>query len=182
MDETVPTPDACPVKTKKKRKPEAPKIKKAGRTVSQMIIKAVSDSKERSGLSLTVMKKSLAASGYDVEMNNSRVNRAVRTLVNKDTLLQTKGTGASGSFRVNKTQAGAKEKSSKKKAAPKPRKAPAKKKAAPKRSPKKDKRPAARKTTRSSKKVRKIAARKAPRSPKKARKTAARKAPRSPNR
>ncbi|MGH0115097.1 UNVERIFIED_CONTAM: hypothetical protein FKN15_070617 [Acipenser sinensis] len=31
------------------------------------------------------MKKSLAASGYDVERNNSRVNRAARTLVNKET-------------------------------------------------------------------------------------------------
>ncbi|XP_058850030.1 histone H1-like [Acipenser ruthenus] len=114
MEEKVATTVASHVK----RKAEGPKINKSGPTVSQMIIKAVSDSKERSGLSLTAMKKSLAASGYDVERNNSRVNRAVRTLVNKETLLQTKGTGASGSFRVNKKQAKPKKNQSKRKRFP----------------------------------------------------------------
>ncbi|XP_033897981.3 histone H1-like isoform X2 [Acipenser ruthenus] len=79
----------------------ATKPKKAGPSVSDLIVKAVSASKERSGVSLAALKKALAAGGYDVEKNNSRVNTAVKSLVSKDTLLQTKGVGASGSFKLN---------------------------------------------------------------------------------
>ncbi|XP_053535245.1 histone H1-like [Ictalurus punctatus] len=60
--------------------------------------------RERSGVSLAALKKALAAGGYDVEKNNSRVKNAVKGLVTKGTLVQTKGTGASGSFKLNKKQ------------------------------------------------------------------------------
>ncbi|MGH0138142.1 UNVERIFIED_CONTAM: hypothetical protein FKN15_065187 [Acipenser sinensis] len=96
----------------------ATKPKKAGPSVSDLIVKAVSASKERSGVSLAALKKTLAAGGYDVEKNNSRVNTAVKSLVSKETLLQTKGVGASGSFKL------------KNKRAKKPRKSPNKTKRA----------------------------------------------------
>uniref|UniRef100_A0A671P8X0 Histone H1-like n=2 Tax=Sinocyclocheilus anshuiensis TaxID=1608454 RepID=A0A671P8X0_9TELE len=137
--------------------------------------------KERSGVSLAALKKALAAGGYDVEKNNSRVKLAIKSLVTKGTLLQVKGTGASGSFKLSKNQTETKKKPAKK-AAPKAKKPAAKKPAAAKKpksaaakrpaakkSPKKAKKPAAKKATKSPKKTKKpAAAKKAAKSPKKA--------------
>ncbi|RXM36750.1 Histone H1.5 [Acipenser ruthenus] len=120
MAETVPAPAAAPAKAPKKKTADY-KSKKTGASVSELIVKAVSASKERSGLSLAALKKALAADGYDVE-NNSRLKVAIKSLVSKETLVQTKGTGASGSFKINRKQAEAKEKAAKKKAAPKAKK------------------------------------------------------------
>nr|pir histone H1.d, hepatic - rat (fragments) [Rattus norvegicus] len=55
----------------------------------------------RSGVSLAALKKALAAAGYDVEKNNSRIKLGLKSLVSKGTLVQTKGTGASKSFKPN---------------------------------------------------------------------------------
>ncbi|XP_062865507.1 histone H1-like [Trichomycterus rosablanca] len=160
---------SAPAKAPKKK--TAAKPKKAGPSVGELIVKAVSASKERSGVSLAALKKALSAGGYDVEKNNSRVKLAVKILVTKGTLVQTKGTGASGSFKLNKKQTEAKKPAAKKAAAPKVKKA-AKKPAAAKK-PKKvtAKKPAAKK---SPKKVKKpaAAAKKATKSPKKAKKPA----------
>ena len=49
------------------------KRKASGPSVSDLITKAVAASKERSGVSLAALKKALAAAGYDVEKNNSRI-------------------------------------------------------------------------------------------------------------
>ncbi|TRZ00525.1 hypothetical protein DNTS_008853 [Danionella cerebrum] len=182
MAETAPTPAAsAPAKAPKKK--AAAKAKKAGPGVKELIVKAVSASKERSGVSLAALKKAIAASGYDVEKNNSRVKLAIKSLVTKGTLVQVKGTGASGSFKLNKKQAEPK-KPAAKKAAPKAKKPAAKKpaaakkpksaaakKPAAKKSPKKAKKPAAvaKKATKSPKKAKKPAApKKAAKSPKKA--------------
>ncbi|KYO17491.1 histone H1.01-like [Alligator mississippiensis] len=91
--------------------------KPAGPSVAELITQAVSASKERKGLSLAALKKALAAGGYDVEKNNSRIKLGLRSLVNKGTLVQTKGTGASGSFKLGKKPGEVKEKAPKKKAA-----------------------------------------------------------------
>uniref|UniRef100_A0A673HWD6 Histone H1 n=1 Tax=Sinocyclocheilus rhinocerous TaxID=307959 RepID=A0A673HWD6_9TELE len=131
-----------------------------GPSVGALIVRAVSASKERSGVSLAALKKALAAGGYDVEKNNSRIKIAVKSLVTKGTLVQTKGTGASSSFKLNKKQAETKTKPAKKA----PKTAAAKKPTA-KKSPKKAKNPAAKKTTKSPKKAKK------PATPKKAAKT-----------
>ncbi|XP_051946112.1 histone H1-like [Xyrauchen texanus] len=157
--------ETAPAVKAPKKKPAA-KPKKTGPSVSDLIVKAVSASKERSGVSLAALKKPLAAGGYDVEKKNSRVKLAIKSLVTKGTLIQTKGTGASGSFKINKNQAESKKKPVKK-AAPKVKKpaaakkpkSAATKKPAAKKSPKKVKKPAA--------------AKKAPKSPKKAKKSAA---------
>ncbi|XP_028679180.1 histone H1-like [Erpetoichthys calabaricus] len=160
MAETAP---AAPAKAPKK-KATSSKPKKAGPSVSDLIVKAVSASKERHGLSLAGLKKALAAGGYDVEKNNARVKLAVKSLVSKGALVQTRGTGASGSFKINKKQAEGKEKASKKKAAPK--KKPAAKK--PTAAAKKVKKPAAKKPAAAKKTAKKpAAAKKATKSPKK---------------
>ncbi|XP_062320447.1 histone H1-like [Osmerus eperlanus] len=147
----------APAPAKAPKKKAAAKPKKAGPSVGELIVKAVSASKERSGVSLAAVKKALAAGGYDVEKNNSRVKNAVKSLVTKGTLVQTKGTGASGSFKINKEAEAKAKKPVKKVAAPKvkksvakkpvaakkPKKVVAKKPAAAKKSPKKVKKPAA---------------------------------------
>ncbi|KAA0724134.1 Histone H1 [Triplophysa tibetana] len=168
MAETVPAAAAQP--TKAPRKKSAAKSTKTGPSVGELVVKVVSASKERSGVSLAALKKALAAGGYDVEKNNSRVKIAIKSLVTKGTLVQTKGTGASGSFKLNKKQGETKKPSTK--AAPKAKK---QKTAEAKKSPKKAKKPAAtavKKTTKSPKKAKKPAApKKAAKSPKKATKS-----------
>ncbi|XP_019370483.1 PREDICTED: histone H1.01-like [Gavialis gangeticus] len=140
--------------------------KPAGPSVTELITQAVSSSKERKGLSLAALKKALAAGGYDVEKSNSRIKVGLKSLVSKGILVQTKGTGASGSFRLNKKPGEAKEKAPKKKAvaAAKPKKA-----AAVKKSPKKAKKPAAAAAKKS-----------AAKSPKKAKTTKPKRAAKSP--
>ena len=113
MSETAPVAPAAsapaektPVKKKaKKAGVAAGKRKASGPPVSELITKAVAASKERSGVSLAALKKALAAAGYDVEKNNSRIKLGLKSLVSKGTLVQTKGTGASGSFKLNKKAA-----------------------------------------------------------------------------
>ncbi|KAL1784342.1 histone H1t [Sigmodon hispidus] len=76
-----------------------------GFSVSKLIPEALSTSQERAGMSLAALKKALAAAGYDVEKNNSQIKLALKRLVNKGVLVQTKGTGASGSFKLSKKAA-----------------------------------------------------------------------------
>nr|XP_017520905.2 histone H1.2-like [Manis javanica] len=104
------------VKKKTARKPAGTRRKGSGPPVSELITKVVAASKERSGVSLAALKKALAATGYDVEKNNSRIKLGLKSLVNKGTLVQTKGTGASGSFKLNKKAASGEAKSKAKKA------------------------------------------------------------------
>ncbi|CAB1426635.1 unnamed protein product [Pleuronectes platessa] len=62
-----------------------------GYTVSNMILEAVSASKERHGISLPALKKALQAGGYDVARNNARVLLTIRRLVASKALVQKKG-------------------------------------------------------------------------------------------
>ncbi|XP_078272091.1 uncharacterized protein LOC144602844 [Rhinoraja longicauda] len=89
------------VAVKKKRRPY--RHKKFGCTVAEQIMKAVAATRERRGLSVAAVKKLLSASGYNLARNNSRVNQAVRTLVSKGSLVQTTGSGASGSVRLGRS-------------------------------------------------------------------------------
>lgn len=70
-------------------------------SVSDLIMKAATASTERGAVSLVALKNALRAGGYDVEKNRSRVVIAVKRLVAKKSLVQVKGSGASGSFKVN---------------------------------------------------------------------------------
>ncbi|XP_063785892.1 histone H1B-like [Pseudophryne corroboree] len=147
------------------------KRKSSGPSVSELILKAVAASKERSGVSLAALKKALAAGGYDVERNNSRI--------------KVKGTGASGSFKLNKKQleskkAAQKSLKPKKPAAKKVAKSPKKPKKAPSaaKSPKKVKKPAKAAAAKSPKKPKAVKPKKAAKSP--AKKAAKPKAAKSP--
>ncbi|KAF5925118.1 hypothetical protein HPG69_008795 [Diceros bicornis minor] len=73
-----------------------------GPSVSKLITDALLLSQERGGMSLAALKKALAAAGYDVEKNNSRIKLGLKSLVSKGTLVQTRGTGAAGSFKLSK--------------------------------------------------------------------------------
>ncbi|KAF1391165.1 hypothetical protein PFLUV_G00039090 [Perca fluviatilis] len=178
-------PAASPAKAAKKK---VSKPKKAGPSVSELIVQTVAASKDRSGVSAAALKKALAAGGYDVDKNKARVKTAIKSLVAKGTLVQTKGTGASGSFKMNKKAVETKAKKPVKKAAPKakkpaaakkPKAAAAKKPAAANKSPKKAKKPAAAKKAAKSPKKATKSPKKATKSPKKVVKKApaAKKAP-----
>ncbi|NXF07631.1 H110 protein, partial [Smithornis capensis] len=165
MSETVLAAPAPAAKKPKKAAGGSKAREPAGPSVTELITKAVSASKERKGLSLAALKKALAAGGYDVEKNNSRIKLGLKSLVSKGTLVQTRGIGASGSFRLSKKPGEAMEKVPKKKtAAAKPKKPAAKKPASAARkaitarkSPKKAKKPAAAAATKSAKSPKKSA-------------------------
>ncbi|XP_012596771.1 histone H1t [Microcebus murinus] len=74
-------------------------------SLSKLIIEALSVTQDRVGMSLAALKKALAAAGYDVEKNNSRIKLGLKSLVSKGVLVQTRGTGASGSFKLSKKAA-----------------------------------------------------------------------------
>ncbi|KAL2791419.1 histone H1t [Daubentonia madagascariensis] len=116
MSETAPVALADPVAaamekppTKKRGKkpvgPSGASRKAPSPSVSKLIIEALSVSQERAGMSLAALKKALAAAGYDVEKNNSRIKLGLKSLVSKGVLVQTRGTGASGSFKLSKKAA-----------------------------------------------------------------------------
>ncbi|KAM9325111.1 uncharacterized protein PAF06_001248 [Gastrophryne carolinensis] len=191
MSEPESAPAAPPAaETPAKKKRQQPKkagaakksgSKSSGPSVSELLLKAVSACKERSGASLPALKKALSAANYDVDKNNSRVKLALKALVTKGSLVQVKGTGASGSFKINKQQLN---QADKKKAAKK--KSPAKKPASAAKSPKKPKKaPSAAKSPKKAP-AKKPAAAKKPKAaaakPKKAAKSPAKKAakPKSP--
>lgn len=73
-----------------------------GPTVSDLILRTISAPAERGGVSLAALKKSLKDGGYDVVKNKARIVTAIKRLVANKSIVQTKGTGASGSFRANK--------------------------------------------------------------------------------
>ncbi|XP_058141336.1 histone H1t [Dasypus novemcinctus] len=113
MSETAPVvlPDPAPAPMEKppaKKRGKKPGTLAGGSrkspspSVSKLITEALSASQERAGMSLAALKKALAAAGYDVEKNNSRIKLGLKSLVSKGTLVQTKGTGASGSFKLSK--------------------------------------------------------------------------------
>ncbi|XP_014644173.1 PREDICTED: histone H1.4-like [Ceratotherium simum simum] len=189
MSETAPAAPPAPFPAEKtpvkkaRNSAGAAKRKASGPPVSELITKAVAASKERNGVSLAALKKALAAAGYDVEKNNSRIKLGLKSLVSKGILVQTKGTGASGSFKLNKKAAPEEAKPKPKKAgAAKPKKAagvakkPKTGAATPKKSvtktPRKAKKPAAaagaKKVAKSPKKVKVAKPKKATKNPAKA--------------
>uniref|UniRef100_A0A3Q3G4J0 H15 domain-containing protein n=1 Tax=Labrus bergylta TaxID=56723 RepID=A0A3Q3G4J0_9LABR len=88
----------------KRKKKEEKNILFTGPTLPKLILSTVAESKEHKGVSLSAVKKALAAKGVDVSKANKRINTAVIKLVTKGTLSQTKGSGASGSFKLAKKE------------------------------------------------------------------------------
>ncbi len=122
--------------------------------VAQMVNAAIAALKERKGSSLAAIKKHVAANNkVDIEKLAPFIRRYLKKAVADGKLLQTKGTGASGSFKLAKVKAEKPKKPAKKPAAKKEKKP---KKAAAKKSPKKAAKKPAKKAAKSPKKEKKV--------------------------
>ncbi|XP_055924784.1 histone H1C-like, partial [Argiope bruennichi] len=162
---------------KKKAKSGATKSKPNPPThpkVSEMVVKSITTLKERGGSSLQAIKKHISSQyKVDIDRLTPFIKKYLKSAVAAGTLVQTKGKGANGSFKLSASGQKTKEpkkivKKPKKEgaASPKKAKAPAKKTAKPKEKAEKKKKPAAaKKATAGAKKVAK------PKSPKKAKAT-----------
>ena len=119
--------------TPKQKKAAKPKQPATHPKYSQMIQDAISKLKERSGSSRQAILKYILANynvGSDGKIVNNHLKMALKAGVKNKTLKQSKGTGASGSFRIGEVK---KEKKVKKPKAAKPKaKKPAAKKPAAK--------------------------------------------------
>ena len=173
--------------TPKKPKTTKPKVPAAHPTYKVMVAAAITALKERGGSSRQAILKYIIANykvGSNTTLINAHLKTALKSGVKSETLKQSKGTGAAGSFRLGEKKAEKKPKAKKSpKKAVKPKKPAAAKKA---KSPKKEtkaKKPAAKKAAKP-KKVTKSPAKKAAKSPAKkaakpkvAKKPAAKKTP-----
>jgi histone H1/5 len=137
--------------------------------VAEMVSSAISNLKDKKGSSLAAIKKYVAANNkVDMDRIASFIRRYLKKAVADGKLTQTKGTGASGSFKLAKPEKVEKKPKAKPAAKPKVAKPKAAKKA---KTPKKAaKKPAAKKDV---KKTPKKAAKKATKSPKKEKKAKA---------
>ena len=127
---------ATPTKAPKKKTPAKPKKPSAHPTYSEMVGKAISALKERGGSSRQAILKYIMANfnvGKDAKSVNAHLKLSLRAGVKNKSLKQSKGTGASGSFRIGEVKAAKKPAKAKKAAKPKAAK------------PKKAKKPAAKK-------------------------------------
>lgn len=163
--------------TSPQKKAKSKKSKPAGPTTLSLVVKAIAGMKDPKGSSGTAIKKYIASTG--VNRDNSFVNKALKRGVTTGVLKQVKGTGASGSFKLDTAKAKAAEMAKakrakmatrKKAAAAKKRVAAAKKRAAAaKRKAAAAKRKAAGKKKKAAKKTKKSAKKTAKQSkPKKA--------------
>lgn len=117
-------------------KPKKPKTPRSHPPVSEMVVAAIKTLKERGGSSLQAVKKYLVAQyKVDVEKLSPFIKKFLKGAVAKGQLLQTKGKGASGSFKL--PAAAKKEKAAPKKAAATKPKSAKPKKSSAKSSPKK---------------------------------------------
>ena len=140
--------DAVSAAPKKAPATKKPKTKPAHPKTSDMVMQAVRASKDRKGSSLVAIKKSIAASNkIDVDKKLSLfIRKFLKKAVADGLLIQVKGTGASGSFKLP-----AAEKAKKAKPAASPKKAKVTAKKAKATTPKKPK-AKAKKATKSPKK------------------------------
>ncbi|CAL1282302.1 unnamed protein product [Larinioides sclopetarius] len=161
---------ATPVSTtpKKKAKSGAAKSKANPPThlkVSEMVVKSMTTLKERGGSSLQAIKKHISSEyKVDIDRLTPFIKKYLKSAVAAGTLVQTKGKGANGSFKLSASGQKTKEpkktvKKVKKEGAASPKKAKAPGKS------REEKKPAAKKSTGGTKKVAK------PKSPKKAKAT-----------
>lgn len=132
----------------KKKKTAAPKKPAEHPKYNDMIAAAIASLKERNGSSRQAIKKYIQANYKIGDNMDTHLKLALKRGVKSGALTQTKGTGASGSFKLTKKPAAPKKKAApaKKPAAKKPaaKKSTPKKKAAAKKTP--TKKPAAKKT------------------------------------
>ncbi|XP_050776893.1 histone H1.11R-like [Gopherus flavomarginatus] len=71
-------------------------------TLSQVILRAADVPAAGRGLSLAAIKKMLEGEGYDVRKNKGRIKAVLRSLLRQGALRLVSGSGASGSFRLQR--------------------------------------------------------------------------------
>ena len=107
---------------KSPKKASKPKAKPTHPPTAAMVMAAVKALKDAKGSSLPAIKKYIAANyKVDIVKLSPFVRKALKSLVEKKKLVQTKGTGASGSFKLNKAAKEDKPKKAKKPKAKKPK-------------------------------------------------------------
>ncbi|XP_059809247.1 uncharacterized protein LOC132382804 [Hypanus sabinus] len=108
MTETTTTevaPPAAPAATPKAaKKKTAVRKKSTGPKLGDQIDKIVADCHSQRGMSVTAIKKSLAASGVNVDKLRSQIRLTIKRKVDRGSLIHTKGKGASGSLKVPKKE------------------------------------------------------------------------------
>ncbi|XP_067878487.1 histone H1-like [Heterodontus francisci] len=108
VSETAPpAAPAAQVKAAKKKK-TASRSKATGPTLAEVICQVVAANRDSKGMSAPAIKKVLGSKGFDGKKFGRRINVLIRRHVDKGTLVQTKGKGASGSFKLPKEKAGGK--------------------------------------------------------------------------
>ena len=174
---------ATPVKKAAPKKAKKPKVPAAHPPVQQMVNAAIKNLKDRKGSSLAAIKKYIAANyKCDVARLAPFIRKYIKKAVADGKLSQTKGTGASGSFRIlkedkpKKPVKKPKAKKAKKPKAAKPKKVAKKPKAKKAKTPKKAAKPKKVKTPKKAAKPKKAVKPKKAKSPKKAAKPKANKA------
>lgn len=134
--------------TKKEKKAKNPRAKPTHPPTSEMVNNAIKGLKERGGSSLQAIKKYIAANyKVDAEKVAPFIKKYLKSAVVSGALVQTKGKGASGSFKLAGSGGAKQSSADKKKTAVKSRRSPAKKAASG------DKPKAAKKTTPKAKKT-----------------------------
>merc|ERR1712203_1041644 len=89
-----------------KSKAKKPAAAKSGNPTSSVMVKAAIEGlKERKGSSLVAIKKYIATN-YKIDPSKHRhfIKKALTSGVEKKTIVQTKGTGASGPFKLTKVE------------------------------------------------------------------------------
>uniref|UniRef100_A0A8C3HLW5 H15 domain-containing protein n=1 Tax=Chrysemys picta bellii TaxID=8478 RepID=A0A8C3HLW5_CHRPI len=71
-------------------------------TLSQVILRAAAVPVAGRGASLAAIKKTLEGEGYDVRKNKGRIKAVLRYLLSQGALRRVSGSGASGSFRLQR--------------------------------------------------------------------------------
>ena len=89
-----------------KPKAKKPAAAKSGNPTSSVMVKAAIEGlKERKGSSLVAIKKYIATNyKIDPSKHSHFIKKALTSGVEKKTIVQTKGTGASGSFKLAKVE------------------------------------------------------------------------------
>ena len=133
MSDAAAAPAVAAAPAKKAKKATKPKAPAAHPKYSVMVQAAITALKERSGSSKQAILKYISANykvGDNPTVVNTQLKRALKSGVKDKLLKQTKGTGASGSFRLGEKKAEKPKKVAKPKSPKKAAKKPAAKKAA----------------------------------------------------
>ncbi|XP_038643289.1 histone H1-like [Scyliorhinus canicula] len=103
--QTAPPAAPAPGKSPRKKK-AAPRSKTSycAPKLGEQILQLVAGCSDRNGMSLFAIKKALSGSGVDVAKRGSQIRLTIKRKVEKGSLVQTKGQGASGSFKIPKKE------------------------------------------------------------------------------